>query len=118
MTDVSVSDVMHAIILANEPVSYRQALAHACRAERPILRVIDVAPEDLDRAIREYSPLIVVCDRLTQLVESVVSAWILLYPGGTGGLVGHIDGERKDVSDPDLPAILALIDRAGALAAG
>ncbi len=102
------------ILLANEPLAYRQALVRAFRAARPHLHVLEVAPDELDAAVQEHAPLLVICDRLTQLVERCVSAWVVLYPDGARQVTSSLAGHQERADDLDLAALLAFVDRAGA----
>lgn len=108
-------EASQSILLANEPLAYRQALARAFQAERPHLQVLAVAPKDLDAAVRAHAPLLVICDRLTEFVERCVSAWVLLYPGGSQRVTSSLAGEQESVSDLGLGALLTFIDQAEAL---
>ena len=102
------------ILLANQPLAYRQALVRAFRAARPHLHVLEVAPDELDAAVRAHVPLLVICDRLTRLVEQSVSAWVVLYPGGTRQVTTSLAGQQESAGDLDLAALLAFVDRAEA----
>lgn len=105
------------IVLANEPLAYRQALVRAFRVARPHLHVLEVAPDELDAAVQEHAPLLVICDRLTQLVERCVSAWVVLYPDGARQVTSSLAGKQENTDDLDLAALVAFLDRAGAPAA-
>lgn len=100
------------ILLANEPLAYRQALSRALQIERPHLQVLAVAPDELDGAVQNHAPLLVICDRLTQLVQQCVAAWVLLYPGGARSVTSSLAGEEERASDLDLAGLLVLVDRA------
>jgi hypothetical protein len=111
---LSTSQASPSILLANEPLAYRQALSCALQIARPHLQVLAVAPDELDAAVQDHAPLLVICDRLTQLVEQCVAAWVLLYPGGTRNVTSSLAGEEERASDLDLAGLLAFVDRAGA----
>lgn len=103
---------IQSVILANEPLTYRQALVRAFQAERPHLQVLAVAPNDLDAAVRAHAPLVVICDGLTELVVRCVSAWVLLYPGGSQCVTSSLAGTLLFANDLDLGALLAFVDEA------
>ena len=107
------SPLSTSIVFANEPLVYRQALTRAIQAHRPGLQVVAVEPDELDAAVQQHAPLLVICDRLTQLVETCV-AWVLLYPGGAREVISSLSGVRESTADLDLDALLAFVDRAGA----
>lgn len=109
---LSSSQPMLSVLLANEPLAYRQALARALEAQRPGVRVVTVPPDELDAAIQEHSPLLVVCDRLTELVEKCVRAWVVLYPSGDRRVTSSFEGIEETTGDLDLLSLLAFLDRA------
>jgi hypothetical protein len=106
------------VLLANEPLAYRQALARVIETQRPDVQVVTVTPDELDVAIQEHTPLLVICDRLTELVEKCVLAWIVLYPAGARHVTSSFEGAEEIAGDLDLSAVLALLDRAGASITG
>ena len=55
------------IVVANEPRSYREAMAVACRVLRPEVEVILAEPADLDAAVARLDPQLVPCSRLTEV---------------------------------------------------
>jgi hypothetical protein len=107
------SPLSPSIVCANEPRSYRQALTRAFQAQRPGLQVVAVDPDELDEAVQQHAPLLVICDRLTQVVETGVAAWVLLYPGGAREVTSSLSGVRESAADLDLDELLAFVDRAG-----
>src|SRR5439155_15198688 len=58
------------ILVANEPRSYREAIAGAVQVLRPHLAVITVEPEDLDEEVMCHNPGLVLCSRRSRVVES------------------------------------------------
>ncbi len=110
--DTFAPSITTAIVLANEPLAYRQALARVFQTQRPHLHVVTVEPADLDAAVQEHAPLLVICDRLTLLVETCVAAWVLLYPGGARLVTQRLAGTDQDTDDLDLATLLAFTDLA------
>jgi len=106
------------ILLANEPRSYREAIAGAIRNLKPLVEVDEVEPEALDSEVERYAPHLVICSRLTPLVESEALAWVELYPGhGALSSVG-LRGERSTVARMELAELLAIADQAEIMAEG
>ncbi len=106
------------LLLANEPQSYRQVIAGAVRMLRPDIDVaFSVLPEDIDSEVLRLLPDMIVCSRLTPVVESSSSAWVLLYPNGVRMVVISVGGERETTDDLDLEGLLAVVDRTVALTA-
>jgi hypothetical protein len=99
------------ILIANDPRSYREALALALRAARPTIDVREVDPGNLDYEVLRRHPVFVVCSRLSATVEHGSNAWVLLYPEGERlAVIG--DEQVSVMSDLDLSGVLRLIDRA------
>ncbi len=104
------------LLVANEPQAYRQVIAAAVQKLRPDIEVslINLA-EDLDSQVLYLLPDMILCSRLTPVVESSSSAWVLLYPEGETKNVISIDGQRTTSADLEFEELLAVIDRVAAL---
>ena len=70
------------IVVANEPRSYREAMAVACQVVRPQVEVILAEPADLDAEVARLDPQLVLCSWLTEDLRAGSRAWVVLYPGG------------------------------------
>ncbi len=104
------------LLLANEPQSYRQVIAAAVQKLRPDIDVaVSVLPDDLDREDLHLLPDMIVCSRLTPVVEGSNSAWVLLYPDGETKTVISIDGQRTTSADLEFDELLAVIDQVATL---
>jgi hypothetical protein len=68
------------ILVANEPRSYREAIADALQELRPNIEVVVLEPEALEPELRRPTPQLVTCSRLTPAVEDIALAWVQLYP--------------------------------------
>jgi hypothetical protein len=108
--------VATSVLLANEPRAYRDTLAVALRLLRPQTTILVADPETLDDCVLQHAPRVVVCSRLTSLVETHVQTWIILYPHGASGAMVHVRGERTTVNGMDLEGIARLIDQADSFA--
>jgi hypothetical protein len=104
------------ILVANEPQAYRDVVAMAIRVFRPQMEVIVVEPEDLDREIVHRDPTLVVCSTLTEIVETRMFAWILLYPDGKTRAEISLSGQRTSLGDIELTLLLSTVDEAKVLA--
>ena len=100
------------VLLANEPRSYREAIAHVLRALRPGLEVDETDQASLDRELSRGVPGLVICSRATPAVREKVPAWVELYTdhGQLSSVV--IGGERSTVNGMELEDILKVVDRA------
>ena len=71
---------------------------------------------DLDASVLEYAPDLVVCSRVTRLVEDRVPNWVELYPGHGARSFASIEGERSEYPEIQLTDMLAIVDRATRMA--
>jgi hypothetical protein len=99
------------LLVANAPLSYRQAIAAAITALRPDVEVLLGEPEALDTEVERFSPDVVVCSHVTPLVESRVLAWVDLYPGGDRRATISMDGLRVETGGVELDDLLSIIDQ-------
>jgi hypothetical protein len=99
------------ILLANEPNAYRDVLASAVQILCPGHEALSVAPDELDDALAQVAPHMVVCSRLTPAVETCSGGWIMLYPGGETRVVICIGGQQFAVGDLEIGLLLAVIDK-------
>ena len=68
------------ILVANELTSYRQTIAIVFRELHPNVEVLEVHPETLDWEVARVGPDLVICSRVTTVVEERAANWIELYP--------------------------------------
>jgi hypothetical protein len=99
------------VLLANAPLSYRQAMAAAITALRPDVDVLLGEPEALDTEVERLRPDFVVCSHVTPLVEGGVLAWVDLYPEGDRHATISIDGLRVETGEVELDDLLSIIDQ-------
>jgi len=99
------------VLVANAPLSYRQAMAAAIGMLRPNVEVLLGEPEALDAEVGRLSPDVVVCSHVTPLVESRVLAWVDLYPDGDRQATLGIDGLRVETGGVELEDLLSIIDQ-------
>ena len=69
-------------LIANEPRTYREALAEALRRFRPRLEVNAVEPDALDAEVGRFHPHLVVCSRDCAAAKNGTLTWVTLYPDG------------------------------------
>lgn len=99
------------VLVACELRSYREAIATAFRALRPGVEVFEAEEEDLDREVGRLDPDLVVCSRLTALVEDRAPSWVELYPGSGSHSVVSVRGERSTIEEIQLSDLLSIVDR-------
>jgi len=100
------------IVVANEPRSYREALAVACQVLRPEVEVILAAPVGLDAEVVRLDPQLVLCSRLTEGLRTGSRAWVVLYPGGEARAVISVAGHCVTTGDLGVAALAVVIDQA------
>ena len=103
------------VLVANEPRSYREVMAGALRRLRPLVEVVVAEPTDLDHEVLLHAPDLVVCSSLTEAVESGVSCWVVLYPGGDSRVEINLSGECSTSPGIDFEGLLSVFDRAESL---
>lgn len=99
------------VLLANEPGAYRSLLATELPFLRPDLRVLEVNPADLEAAISDLRPAVVICSRTTESFRGFEFATFVLYPDGDDSLIQTIGGKDQAITSPRLSDILIAIDR-------
>jgi len=100
------------VVLANDPRSYREAMAAVIRHARPGVVVETADPEALDAFMTSPGPDMVVCSEVTDAVRSKVPVWVELYPEHGSHSFASIRGDLQEHDDMQLPDLLAIVDRA------
>jgi hypothetical protein len=102
------------VVLANEPVVYREVISATIEVLRPEFEVFTAEPENLDREFLRLGPrLVVVCSQLTELVERDALAWVQLYPNHASHTLVALGGQRPTrLAHMDLDTLLAVLDAA------
>lgn len=99
------------ILITLELRSYRESIAAVFRTLRPHVEVFEAEQEDLDREVLRLRPDLVVCSRVTSLVQSDLPHWVELYLDHHSRSVVCIEGECSTVEDIQLADLLSVIDR-------
>ncbi|QIN78435.1 hypothetical protein GBA65_07750 [Rubrobacter marinus] len=100
------------VLLANEPLSYREILAWVLMMLKPTWEVRVAEPGQIDAEVRAFSPHFVICNRVTPAVEAMAPAWVELYPDfGPLCRVRSSDG-RYAVSEMEFTDLLGLAEGA------
>jgi hypothetical protein len=94
------------ILVANELTSYRQSIAIVFRELHPNLEVLEIHPDTLDLEVARGGPDLVVCSRLTTVVEELAANWIELYPDCRPFSTFCIGGERTAMEEVQLSDLL------------
>jgi hypothetical protein len=105
------------VLVANELASYRESIAAVFRASLPCVEVFEAPAADLNREVLRLRPELVICSRVTSLVEARVPNWIELYPECRPFSTFCLDGERSVREQVNLSDLLSVVD-GGAVRAG
>lgn len=96
------------VLFANDPRSYREAIAGAMSALMPQYEVFVSEPEGLDEEMLLLKPGLVVCSKITAVVRALAPCWVELYPDGQG-LANVWLGDGLSVRrEVDLPELLSI----------
>jgi hypothetical protein len=99
------------ILVANELTSYRQTMAIVFRELHPNAEVLEVHPESLDWEVARLGPELVICSRVTAVVEKWAANWIELYPEYRSFSTFCIGGERRTIEEVQLSDLLSVCAR-------
>jgi DNA-binding IclR family transcriptional regulator len=100
------------ILVANEPALYRDVLGSQLPRLRPGLTVRVVDPADLDDALAEMRPQLVICSEPTDSIRQHGIAALVLDPHGTNQAILDVDGQQQVLLNPRLTDLLAAVDAA------
>ena len=100
------------IIIANEPRSYRDALAGVLEQARPCDSVISVDPGQIEHALRQWPGALVVCSEVSTVVDQLAGAWVRLGAHGEVEISSEA-GVEAVAQRGGLDAVLDAVDAAG-----
>ena len=102
------------VLVAVDPLMYREVIAHAVRKHRPRAEVLTAGPDDLDSETRGLAPHLVVCNRATGAVREVAHSWVELeVRPGPVGLDANIKVDSwplSRVEQAEIGDVLAAVD--------
>lgn len=104
------------ILVANEPMAYREAMAAALRCLHPEAEIAEMAGPH-DASVPSPPPHLLICSDPAMPGRLPAPVWVLLYPGGTSNVVVCLDGKQRRVTNITFDEILAVVGRAARLAA-
>ena len=81
------------------------------RISLPRLEVFEAVSADLNREVLRLRPELVICSRVTSLVEDRVPNWIELHPGCGPISTFCLGGERSVREQVNLRDLLCVVDR-------
>ena len=89
----------------NSPRTVRRSRI-VIRELHPHVEVFEVHPEALDREVARLGPDLVICSRVTSMVEERAANWVELYPECKPFSTFCIGGERRAIEDVQLSDLL------------
>ena len=104
------------VVVANEPLASREALAAAMRLLRPEILVATIEQVAHDQSVPPQSWHVVICSDPTDAIRALASCWVVLYPEGENRARINVAGRETICTAPGLADLLAVIDEAGRLA--
>lgn len=99
------------VLVANELASYRESIAAVLRLSLPCAEVFEATSADLNREVLRLRPELVICSRVTSLVEDRVPNWIELHPECGSFSTFCLDGERFVREQVELSELISVVDR-------
>jgi hypothetical protein len=100
------------LLIANEPLVYREIISATLNKLRAHLEVYTAEPADLDKEFQRLSPRLVVCSRRTELIEREAFAWVELYPQHSYGAVVRLAGKKTTFEEMHFDTLLSIVDEA------
>ena len=100
------------VLVANEPLSYRETLSATLRALRPEAEVLAVEPRLLGPELEGRRPDLVFCSDHTLPAGKQIPVWVDLYPNGEDLAVIIVQGQRSTVRGIGLDGLLSILDQA------
>ena len=102
------------VLVANELASYRESIAAVLRISLPDVEVFEATSAELNREVLRVRPELVVCSRVTSLVQDRVPNWVELYPGCENLSTFCLEGEVSVRERVELSDLISIVDRTAA----
>lgn len=99
------------VLVANAFASYRESLAAVLRASLPDVEVSETTSPELNREVLRLRPDLVVCSRITSLVQARVENWVELYPARETFSTFCLGGERFRKDNVNLNDLTSVVGR-------
>ncbi len=98
------------VLIAMELRSYRQAIASVLQVLYPDVSFFQAEPANLDEETTRLRPDLVMCSKVTNLVEGLVPNWVELYPEHGFRSVVSLRGVRSTLECAELSDLISLVD--------
>jgi hypothetical protein len=103
------------LVVANDLLSYREAIATALQRLRPDVDVRVVDPAELADQMVRWRPHMVISSVQVARAGDWPLCWVALYPARTTQVVVNVAGQQTWAADLDLAELLAVVDRTASL---
>jgi len=105
------------IALEHEYRAYREVLAAGVKSMRPGAQVATTLPALIEEEVARFDPQVIICSGSSGAADSGnATTWIRLSTDPSLPTVVRLGGRRFEQSNPNLDALLAIVDETGRLA--
>lgn len=101
---------MMSVLIANDPLSYREVMAVTIQQLRPEVEVWTSDPADLEREILRLEPNLVMCSQAPVVAHPYLLTYIVMYPNGENRAEITTAGQCVNVPDIEFGNLLSIID--------
>lgn len=98
------------VLIANEPLSYREVMAVTLQELRPEVEVLTSDPADLEREILRLGPDLVICSQAPVVAHPNLLTCVVMYPDGENRAEVTTDGRCVNVPGIEFGDLLSIID--------
>ena len=98
------------VLIANDPLSYREVMAFTIQELRPEVEVWTSDPADLEREILRLKPNLVMCSQAPVAAPPYLLTYIVMYPDGENRAEITTAEQRVNVPDIEFGDLLSIID--------
>lgn len=97
-------------LVANEPHTYRDVLVDALRIARPEIEVSTVEPDELEKALKNLRPHLVLCSQDSGAPPENPCTWVKLYPEGENRAEIYMPQKHVEVVGIRFGELLSIVD--------
>lgn len=101
---------MLSVLIANDPLSYREVMAVTIQELRPEVEVWTSDPADLEREILRLGPNLVMCSQTPLVAHPYLLTYIVMYSDGENRAEITTAGQCVNVPDIEFCNLLSIID--------
>ena len=98
------------ILIAIEPPGERETLARILRGLGPRLLVHPVEPAELAPVVKRLRPALVICDRLSPVLQGYADTWLLIHPRGAAPPILGTGPHGRELPSSGLSEVIGAIE--------